>query len=66
MHEITGNEPSAISWNSHSYIQISSCGPIDKLWMTFIPYSVVDMFFSMAKMYVNFITFSEKSKYAKI
>ena len=31
LHKITGNEPSTISANSHLYIGISSCGPVDKL-----------------------------------
>ena len=31
LHKITGNEPSAIFSNSHSYIGISSWGPVDKL-----------------------------------
>ena len=58
MHKIIGNQPSAISKNSHSCIRISSHGDVDKLWMPFISYSVVYMFLSMTTMHVNLITFN--------
>ena len=40
------------------YIRILLCGPVDKLWIIFIPYSVGYMFLSMVKILANFILFS--------
>ena len=56
--KITGNEVSTISSHSTSHTRIILCCPIDKSFMQFIPYSVVYMYLTMAKICVNFIIFS--------
>ena len=64
LHKIKGNELSAIFEKRHSYKRISSCGSVDKLWMLFIHYYVVQFFFIMAKMY--FLLYLVESKCSKI
>ena len=55
MHKITRNEPSEIFRNALSYAPILFYDPVEKLWMLFIAYSTVYMFFSIAKMYDNYM-----------
>ena len=58
MNKVTVNEFSTYLTNSHTCIQISTCGPVDKLWMPFIHLSVIHMFLCMAIMSVIFIILS--------
>ena len=41
-------ELSAITRRSDKCFQIILCGPVDMLWMVFIPYSIDYMFLRMA------------------
>ena len=47
LSEKSGNEPSAISTKTYSYIRIIFCCPVDKIWMLFVPYYVFFMFLNM-------------------
>ena len=57
MRKITGNAASTICSHSHSDIRIILCCPVDKSCMQFIPHSVVYMYLTIAKIYLDFITF---------
>ena len=57
MHKIAGNEASTISRLSPSHNRIILCCPVDKSCMQFIPHSVVYMYLTIAKIYLDFITF---------
>ena len=65
MHKITGNEASTISSLSHSHIRVTLCCSVDKSRIQFVSNSVVYMFLTIAKMYVNFIILAQ-SKYTNI
>ena len=54
MHKIAEKEALTISSHSHSYIRTLLCCSVDKSWILLIPYSVIYMIFTMAKIYVNF------------
>ena len=58
MHKITGNQPSAVSRNSHSYMRNTLCGPVYKSWMPLMSSSVVYMILSSSEKYVNLNIFS--------
>ena len=60
---MTGNEASTISSHSHLRIRVILHCPVAKSCRKFIPYSVVYMLLTMAKIYVNFIIFKAAKIY---